>query len=180
MNPFLGQIGLFACDFAPQGWAVCQGQILSIAQNTALFSLLGTYYGGNGVNNFQLPDLRGRAPIAFGQGPGLSQFDIGQVGGSETVSVDSTRYPAHSHSLFAAASTATENTPGGLLEAQGQTGARGGAVNLALYSSAGTATTLTPMALTPAPGGGQPHTNVQPCLALNFCIALQGIFPARS
>jgi microcystin-dependent protein len=180
MNPFLGQIGLFACNFAPQGWALAQGQLLSISQNTALFALLGTYFGGNGTSNFQLPDLRGRAPIAFGQGPGLSQYDIGQVGGDETVSIDSARYPVHSHALFAAASTATENTPGGLIEAQGQTGGRGGAVNLALYSSAGTATTLAPAALTPAPGGGQPHTNMQPYLALNFCIALQGIFPARS
>ncbi len=180
MNPFLGQIGLFACNFAPQGWALCEGQILSIAQSTALFSLLGVNFGGNGVNNFQLPDLRGRAPLACGQGPGLSQYDIGQADGAETVSIDATRYPAHSHALFAAASTATENTPGGLIEAQGQTGGRGGAVNLALYSNAGTATTLAPAALTPASGGGQPHTNLQPYLALNFCIALQGIFPARS
>ncbi len=179
MNPFLGQIGLFACNYAPQGWALCQGQLLSIAQYTALFSLLGINFGGNGTSNFQLPDLRRRVPIAFGRGPGLSEYAIGEAAGVETVAIDAARYPAHSHPLFAAASTATESAPGGLIEAQGQTGARGGAVNVALYSSAGPSTALAAAALTPAAGGGGPHTNVQPYLALNFCIALQGIFPSR-
>ena len=97
MDPFLGQISLFGCNFAPQGWALCQGQVLSIPQNTALFSLLGVNFGGDGRTNFQLPDLRGRAPIGFGQGPGLSAYSIGQTGGYETVSISSANYPAHSH-----------------------------------------------------------------------------------
>jgi microcystin-dependent protein len=180
MDPFLGQISLLACNFAPQGWALCQGQVLSISQNTALFALLGINFGGDGRTNFQLPDLRGRPPIGFGQGPGLSAYSIGQTGGGETISISSANYPAHSHPLFAAASAATGNAPNGLFEAQGQTGGRGGTVNLAAYSGSGTATTLAAPALTAAPGGGQPHNNLQPYLALNFCIALQGIFPARS
>jgi microcystin-dependent protein len=180
MDPFLGQISLLGCNFAPQGWALCQGQLLSIAQNTALFSLLGVNFGGDGRTNFQLPDLRGRATVGFGQGSGLSAYTIGQTGGGETISISSANYPAHSHTLFAAASAATANAPNGLFEAQGQTGGRGGTVNLAAYSGSGTRTTLAPGALTTAVGGGQPHNNRQPYLALNFCIALQGIFPARS
>jgi microcystin-dependent protein len=180
MNPFLGQISVLGCNFAPQGWALCQGQLLAIAQNTALFSLLGTNFGGNGTTNFALPDLRSRAPIGFGQGPGLSAYVMGQVGGQETVSITAPTYPTHSHALFAAASTASGNTPGGLIEAEGQSASRGGSVNLALYSGSGTGTTLATAALTTAVGGNQPHNNLQPYLALNFCIALQGVFPARS
>jgi microcystin-dependent protein len=180
MDPFLGQISLLGCNFAPQGWALCQGQLLSIAQNTALFSLLGVNFGGDGRTNFQLPDLRGRAPVGFGQGPGLSAYTIGQTGGGETISISSANYPAHSHTLSAAASAATGNVPNDLFEAQGQTGGRGGTDNLSAYSGSGTPTTLATAALTPAAGGGQPHNNRQPYLALNFCIALQGIFPARN
>lgn len=180
MDPFLGQITLLGCNFAPVGWAMCQGQVLSIAQNTALFSLLGVNFGGNGTSNYALPDLRSRAPIGFGQGPGLSDVQLGESDGEESVSIDATSYPAHSHALLAAAGAATANTPQNLIEGAGQTGGRGGAINLALYSAAGAATRLAPGALTPAAGGGQPHNNLQPYLALNFCIALQGIFPSRS
>jgi microcystin-dependent protein len=181
MNPFLGQISLLGCNFAPQGWALCQGQLLAINQYTALFALLGVNFGGNGTTNFALPDLRSRAPIGFGQGSGLSVYAIGQAGGQESVPITASTYPTHSHALFAAASTASGNTPGGLIEAEGQTGGRGGNVNLALYSSAvAPVTSLAPAALTAAAGGNQPHNNLQPYLALNFCIALQGIFPARS
>jgi microcystin-dependent protein len=180
MDPFIAQITVFGCNFAPQGWALCQGQLLAISQNAALFSLIGTYYGGNGQTTFALPDLRGRAPIGFGQGPGLSNYAIGEAGGQETVPINTLSYPMHTHGLFAGASPATASTPGGSVEAEGQTGGRGGTVNLALYSASGTPTTLAPAALTAAAGGGQPHNNLQPYLALNFCIALQGIFPARS
>jgi microcystin-dependent protein len=180
MDPFLGQISIFGCNFAPQGWALCQGQLLSIVQNTALFALLGVNFGGNGTTTFGLPDLRGRTSVGFGQGPGLSDYTMGQIGGSETVSISSANYPTHSHTLSAATNSATNNAPNGLFEAQGQTGGRGGTVNLALYSGSGTATTLATSALTAASGGNQPHNNLQPYLALNFCIALQGIFPARS
>ena len=179
-NPFLAQISLLGCNFAPVGWALCQGQILPISQNTALFSLLGINFGGNGTTTFALPDLRSRAPIGFGQGPGLSNYAIGGTGGAENVTINAGSYPVHSHALTAAASTASQNAPAGLIEAEGQTGGRGGTVNLALYSASGTATALAPAALTAAAGGGQPHTNLQPYLALNFCIALQGIFPSRS
>ncbi len=180
MDPFLGQISLLGCNFAPLGWAFCQGQLLPISQNTALFSLLGTTYGGNGVNTFALPDLRSRAPIGFGQGAGLSDYALGDVGGEETVPISASTYPTHSHVLSAAAGAATGNAPTGLIEAAGQSAGRGGTVNLALYSASGAATSLAPGALTSAPGGSQPHNNLQPYLALNFCIALQGIFPSRS
>ncbi|MBV8737688.1 MAG: phage tail protein [Alphaproteobacteria bacterium] len=180
MEQFIGQISLFGCNFAPQGWALCQGQILPIAQNTALFSLLGTNFGGTGTSNFVLPDLRGRAPVGFGQGPEGSSYTIGQTGGAETAAIDPSNYPTHSHPLFAAASAAAENTPSGLIEAEGQTVGRGGSVTLALYSGSGTTTALTPASLTTAAGGSQPHNNLQPYLTLNFCIALQGIFPSRN
>src|SRR5271157_572784 len=103
MEPFLGQITIFSCNFAPRGWAICQGQLLSIAQNTALFSLLGTTYGGNGTSVFALPDLRSRAPVGFGQGLGLSDYALGEIGGRETVQIDPSTYPAHSHTLSATA-----------------------------------------------------------------------------
>jgi microcystin-dependent protein len=180
MDPFIGQISLLGCNFAPVGWALCQGQILPISQNTALFSLLGTNFGGNGVSNFALPDLRSRVPIGFGQGAGLSAYTIGQSAGVETVQIAAPNYPSHSHSLTAAAGAATQNAPAGLIEAEGQTGGRGGTLDLALYSASGSATTLAPGALASAPGGSQPHNNLQPYLALNFCIALQGVFPSRS
>jgi microcystin-dependent protein len=180
MDPFLGQISIFGCNYAPMGWALCEGQVLAINQYTALFALLGTNFGGNGTTNFQLPDLRSRAPLGFGQGPGLSNFTIGQTGGAETVTINAASYPTHAHTLFAAASNATSNAPAGLLEAEGQSAGRGGTINLALYSATGAAATLAPAALTPAAGGNQPHNNIQPYLALNFCIALQGIFPSRS
>jgi microcystin-dependent protein len=180
MDPFLGQINLLGCNFAPQGWALCQGQLLAIAQNTALFSLLGVSFGGNGTTTFGLPDLRSRAPIGFGQGPGLSNYPIGATGGTETVMINTLSYPAHSHTLFAAAGPGTTNAPGGVIEAEGQTGGRGGTINLALYSASGTHTPLAPASLTAAAGGSQPHNNLQPYLALNFCIALQGIFPSRN
>jgi len=180
MDPFIAQITPLPCNFAPRGWAVCQGQLLSISQNTAMFSLLGTNFGGDGVRTFALPDLRGRVPIGFGQGAGLSLYQIGEVGGEELVQIDASTYPAHSHTLSATASAASANTPGSLFEGEGQTGGRGGVVDLALYSATGPATTLAPAALTAAAGGGQPHNNRQPYLAVNFCIALQGIFPARS
>lgn len=180
MEPFLGQISIFACNFAPTRWALCQGQLLPISQYTALFSLLGVNFGGNGVNTFALPDLRGRAPLGMGQGPGLSPYAIGEVGGAEGVTINSSTYPTHSHALNAAAGTAGSNAPAGAVEAEGQTGGRGGSVNLALYSASGTRTPLAPAALSAAAGGSGPHDNRQPYLALNFCIALAGIFPPRS
>ena len=165
-EPFLGEIILFAGNFAPRGWAFCNGQILSIAQNTALFSILGTTYGGNGVTTFALPDLRGRVPVHPGQGPGLSQYDLGQVGGSETVTLSVNELPQHTHRQPATNAEQTTNRPNGALPARG-----------GVYGAVSDDSLLGPT--TPA-GGNQPHNNIQPYLALNYIIALEGIFPSRN
>ena len=178
MEPFLGQITLFPFNFAPNGWAFCQGQLLPISQNTALFSLLGTYYGGNGTTTFGLPDLRGRVPVAQSQGPGLSDYVLGSVQGVETVTLLASQAPSHSHPFPAFAVPATTNAPSGALPAQGHSTGRGApAVNT--YAALQTAVPLASGQVTPA-GNGQPHNNLQPYLTLNWCIAVQGIYPSRS
>jgi len=168
---FLAEIRIFPFSFPPTGWAFCDGQLLPISQNTALFALLGTTYGGDGKSTFALPDLQGNAPMHPGQGPGLSLRFLGEMGGSETVSLLQSEMPAHSHALMAVSSAANRTAPAGnsLARASGATP----------YVAAGGATTvLADEALVPA-GGDQPHNNMQPYLTLNFCIALQGIFPSR-
>jgi microcystin-dependent protein len=165
-EPFLASIVLFAGNFAPRGWAFCNGQILSIAQNTALFSLLGTTYGGNGQTTFALPDLRGRAPVSAGQGPGLSNFDLGQVGGVENVTLLTTQMPAHTHSQPATNGQQTTNRPNGAMPARGGVYANE-SDNSALHA-------------TSSAGGSQPHENRSPYLTLNYIIALEGIFPSRN
>jgi microcystin-dependent protein len=178
MEPFLGQITLFPFNFAPKGWAFCQGQLLPISQNTALFSLLGTYYGGNGTTTFGLPDLRGRVPVGQGQGPGLSNYAIGSMQGVETVTLLAPQSPPHSHPFPAFAVPATTNAPSGALPAQGHSTGRGApAVNT--YAPPQTAVPLASGQVGPA-GNGQPHNNLQPYLTLNWCIAMQGIYPPRS
>jgi microcystin-dependent protein len=174
MDPFVAEIRIFPFNFAPKGWAFCDGQILPLSQNTALFSLLGTTYGGDGKSNFALPDMQGNAPMHPRQGPGLSLHDLGETGGSETVTLLESEMPAHSHNLKAASGTGTKSTPAAnsLARTSGATP----------YIAASPAPSLTPMAaqaITPA-GGDQPHNNLQPYLTLNFCIALQGVFPPRS
>ena len=144
---------------------------MPISQNTALFSLLGTTYGGDGKSNFALPDLQGNAPMHPGQGPGLSLHDLGETGGSETVTLLESEIPAHSHALIASASDGNNTKPAGQLFAKG--------VGVAFWGTVAPNTQLDPNALTPA-GGDQPHNNMQPYLTLNFCIALQGVFPPRS
>jgi microcystin-dependent protein len=174
MDPFVAEIRIFPFNFAPKGWAWCDGQLLPLSQNTALFSLLGTTYGGDGKSTFALPDLQGRSPMHPGQGPGLSLHDLGETGGSETVSLLESEIPAHSHALMAS----TEDGTQGSLTA-GITIAN--SVGGALYQTV-TNTNLTPMnpsALAPA-GGDQPHNNMQPYLTFYFCIALQGVFPPRT
>ncbi|MCF3111455.1 tail fiber protein [Niabella sp. CC-SYL272] len=173
MDPFLSMIVLFGCNFAPRGWAFCQGQLLSIAQNTALFSLLGTTYGGNGQTTFALPDLRGRVPIGFGQGPGLSSYALGQQGGAETVTLLLSQMPAHTHAFMATAEAGDTSDPTGAFPAN--TGTldkeyKQSPVNKVAMNAAAVETK----------GGSQPHTNIQPYLALNYCIALEGIFPSRN
>jgi microcystin-dependent protein len=176
-EPFLGQIMLVGFNFAPQGWAFCNGQLLSIAQNTALFSLLGTTYGGNGTPTFALPDLRGRAAVGFGQGPGLSNYDLGQSTGSETVTLTVGQIAAHSHLVAANAASATVPSPSGADLAQTVDSARN---SFNTYSTPPMAApvTLDPATVQPS-GGSGPHENIQPVLALNYIIALQGIFPSR-
>lgn len=174
MDPFLGEIRLMSFNFAPKGWAQCAGQTLAINQNQALFALLGTYYGGNGTANFMLPDLRGRVPVHMGQSSS-GTYAIGQQAGTENVTLNTSQLPQHNHLVQAV------NTKGGALEpfnkflaqsqgtGQGQPG----------YVAAANTTTLNPASIQPA-GGTQPHTNIQPYLAMNYCIALQGIFPSRN
>ena len=167
-EPFLGQIQAFGFNFAPRGWAFCSGQILSIAQNTALFSLLGTTYGGNGQTTFALPDLRGRTPLHMGQGPGLSSYDLGQVAGTESVTLLSTQMPAHNHTHVASSGPPADNLPGGNFVAAA-----------AIYAASPGDSVMAPSSIGIA-GGNQPHPNMQPYLVLNWCIALEGIFPSRN
>jgi microcystin-dependent protein len=169
-DPFVAEIRIFPFNFAPKGWAWCDGQLLPLSQNTALFSLLGTTYGGNGKSNFALPDLQGRAPMHPGQGPGLSLHDLGETGGSETVTLLESEIPAHSHAMSVSSQLATENLP------TGQKFAMGDGINL--YGTANNFVSMNGSALAPA-GGDQPHNNLQPFLTFYFCIALQGVFPPR-
>jgi microcystin-dependent protein len=180
VQPFLGQVTLLGCNFAPVGWALCQGQIMSIQQNTALFSLLGTNFGGNGTSNFGLPDLRGRVPNSQGQGPGLSNYDVGEMDGFETVTLTTSTIPPHSHAMPAFAGAGTTNAPQGALTAEASAAGGRGGVTINSYAAPGTLVPLAPAQLTPGPGGNGPHNNLQPYLTLNWCIALTGIFPARN
>jgi microcystin-dependent protein len=169
MDPFVAEIRIFPFNFAPTGWAFCDGQLLPLSQNTALFSLLGTTYGGNGQSNFALPDLQGRAPMHPGQGPGLSLRDLGETGGSETVSLLESEIPAHSHTLNALNDSGLQFSPEGSLTAR---------ANIYKTSPPGNLVNMSVNKLAPA-GGDQPHNNLQPYLTMNFCIALQGVYPPR-
>lgn len=169
-DPFVAEIRIFPFNFAPRGWAWCDGQLLPLSQNTALFSLLGTTYGGNGQSNFALPDLQGRSPMHPGQGPGLSLHDLGETGGSETVSLLESEIPAHTHTLSGVNDSGLQSTPGGAVSAR---------ANLYKANPAGgTLVNMSVNALAPA-GGDQPHNNMQPYLTCYFCIAMQGVFPPR-
>lgn len=172
-DPFVAEIRIFPFNFAPKGWAWCDGQLLPLSQNTALFSLLGTTYGGNGKSNFALPDLQGRAPMHPGQGPGLSLHDLGETGGSETVTLLESEIPAHSHSLSTSISDANVGVP------TGQQLATGIGVGLFAAANSGGLVFMAPESLAPA-GGDQPHNNLQPYLTFYFNIALQGVFPPRT
>jgi microcystin-dependent protein len=169
-DPFVAEIRIFPFNFAPTGWAFCDGQLMPLSQNTALFSLLGTTYGGNGKSTFALPDLQGRAPMQPGQGPGLSLRDLGEQGGVDTVTLLTTEIPLHTHNLLASSETGEDRPPAGKSFAR-STGGN-------LY---GNPASPTPMAfeMIPIAGGSLPHNNLQPYLTLHFCIALQGVFPPR-
>jgi microcystin-dependent protein len=175
MNPFVAEIRIFPFNFAPKGWAFCDGQLLPLSQNTALFSLLGTTYGGDGKSNFALPNMQGNAPMHPGQGPGLSLHDLGENGGSDTVTLLESEIPSHSHALVALNQPADKFIPAatlGLARAKGGNG----------YVNPPPTTGFVAMSdQTVAPAGGdQPHNNLMPYLTLNFCIALQGVFPPRT
>jgi microcystin-dependent protein len=178
-SPFIGEIRMFGCNFAPRGWNFCSGQLISIAQNTALFSLLGTQYGGNGTTTFALPNLQGRTPFNQGNGPGLTPRVIGELGGVENVTLLQTEMPSHTHVATTAASAPCKNsagnsdTPTGCFPSAGPAEVFSGTSN----GSMG-AMTVTPTLA--ASGGNQPHDNLPPYLCLNFCIAVQGIFPSRN
>lgn len=178
MDAYIGEIRAFCGNFAPVNWAFCEGQLIPITSFTALFSIIGVMYGGDGKTVFALPDLRGAVPIGQGQGPGLSLRSVGERGGSETVTLLSTEMPAHNHLASGVTSGGNSSPPGANLTwAQANTGGREpNPVNL--YTSA-INTTMNPMALQ-ASGGSQPHNNMQPFLAVRFIICMNGIFPSRS
>jgi microcystin-dependent protein len=177
-TPFLGQITVFPYSFPPYGWMDCAGQLLPISQYTALFSLLGTYYGGNGTSNFALPDLQGRVPISYGQGPGLSEYVIGEMDGAENVTITTATMPTHTHALNATSARSSTNVPGGALAAMSQAGTPIAPIKGLIYSTNAPDTTLPPQQIGAA-GGNQPHTNIQPFLVLRYCIAITGVFPSR-
>jgi microcystin-dependent protein len=179
-EPFLGQIALFPYNFAPLNWAFCAGQLLSIQQNTALFSLLGTNYGGNGTTTFGLPDLRSRVALAAGQGLGLSDYALGEPLGNETVTILSNENAMHTHGFFATTDAGTGPGASGNQLALAQAGsAHTGFTRGDIYSTAAPNTSLAPNAILPA-GSGAAHNNIQPYQVLNYCIAMRGIFPARN
>ena len=172
-EPFVGQVIAVGFNFAPVGWALCQGQLLPISQNTALFSLLGTTYGGDGQSTFGLPDLRGRAALGMGQGSGLQPYPLGQPGGVESVTLTANQFASHTHALQAAA-TATTPTPGSGVVLGTPTAAT------PIYATAGAPATLAGSAVSLAAGGNGAHENRQPSLAINYIIALFGIFPSQN
>ena len=174
-DPFVAEIRMFGFNFAPTGWATCDGQLLPLSQNTALFSLLGTTYGGDGKSTFALPDLAGSAPMHPGQGQGLSLYDLGQIGGSEFVTLLQSEMPVHAHSISASTNAADEE--GTKAPVGAMPGAQQGSNQM--YTAMASPVAFAPEALAIA-GGSLPHNNMMPYLTLHFCIAMQGIFPPRS
>ena len=172
-EPFIGEIRIFAGNFAPRGWMFCEGQLLSIAQNTPLLSLMGTTYGGNGQSTFGLPDLRGRIPVHAGAGPGLAGVALGQVAGTEEVTLVAAELPQHTHPLGASTQAAATGLPAGNVVADSTSN---GAL---IYKAAGAPVTMSPAALEPA-GASNPHENRAPYLAVSYIIAVEGIFPSRN
>ncbi len=171
-EPFIAEIRIFAGNFAPRGWAFCNGQLLPIAQNTSLFSLIGTTYGGDGRTTTALPDLQGRAPMHPGRGPGLSSRRLGERTGSETVALTVSTIPSHTHQMKGASTPSNSNAPSAAATLGRSTGGNAyGPATSTADMSAGTLANA---------GGGQPHNNMQPYLAINFIIALVGLYPSRS
>ena len=177
-EPFIGEIIMFAGTFNPRGWALCQGQILSIAQNTALFSILGTTYGGNGQTTFALPDLRGRVPVGAGQGPGLPAVSLGEVSGSNTTTLTINQMPSHNHFIRSNANNANDSLPANAYPAAAIIPTDGNK-SVSSYNTATDNSTMNPGAVVNS-GGSQPFSLMQPYLGMNYIIALEGIFPSRN
>lgn len=169
-EPFVGEIRMFAGNFAPRGWAFCDGQLLAVSQNDALFSLFGTTYGGDGRTTFGLPDLRGRVPVHAGDGPGLSPRRLGAKGGAESVTVTTNQLPSHTHQAHGASAIGTDPNPGGTVVASSS-------VMQPYY--VGTATQPMSSNSITSVGGSRNHTNIQPFLCVHFIVALVGIYPSR-
>jgi microcystin-dependent protein len=172
-EPFLAEVRILPYTFAPVGWVICAGQILPISQNTAVFSLLGTNYGGNGTTNFALPNLQGRVVAGVGQGPGLSPYNPGDNAGVESVTLTAPQLAVHNHAAAAIHDAGNTYSPAG------DAWSADGANRAKIYGSGDPAVPMGANALAPA-GGNQPHNNLQPYVAINYCIAMQGVFPPRS
>jgi len=170
-EPYVGQLMMVAFNFCPTGWYLCQGQLLPIAQNEVLFSLLGTTYGGDGTKTFALPDLRSRVPLGQGQGQGLSSYELGQMGGQETVTLTQAQMPQHNHSLFASTGAANSSKPNG--------DALANTHSTQIYSTVHPYAAMNASSIGEA-GGGQPFGISQPYLTINYCIAAQGVYPPRN
>jgi microcystin-dependent protein len=175
MDAFIAEIRVFGCNFAPKNWAQCNGQLLPIASNTALFSLIGIYYGGNGTTTFALPNLQGQAIIGQGQGPGLSMYSIGEITGTANVSLIGNQLPPHNHPVNCYNDGGSANGPGANVLATSGTDGRG---NVIYSATAGIPVAMNPAQIAPA-GNGVPHNNMSPYVAMNYCIALQGVYPQR-
>jgi microcystin-dependent protein len=171
-EPFLAEVRILPYNFAPTGWALCQGQLLPISQYTAVFSLIGTYYGGNGTSNFALPNLQGRVVVGVGQGPGLSAYNPGDTEGVESVTLTAPQLAAHNHGAAAVHDAGNSYSPAG------DAWSADGANRAKIYGAGAPTVAMGANALAPA-GGNQPHNNLQPYIAINYCIALTGIFPPR-
>ena len=175
-SPFVAEIRIFGFSFAPKGWALCAGQLMPISQNTALFSLLGTTYGGDGRTTFGLPNLQGAAPLNFGQGAGLSPYDLGQTGGETAVTLLPTEMPVHTHSVQCSTAAGNATSPANNVWGTAKVGRQ---AENKYSATTGSSPAMNPNAISVA-GGSQPHNNMPPHLTVNFCIALQGVFPSRS
>jgi microcystin-dependent protein len=174
-QPFLGEVQVFAFNYAPYGWSLCNGQIMPVQQNTALFSLLGTTYGGNGSSTFGLPNLQGQAACSTGQGPGLQNYDLGEIFGQENVTLAQSEMPMHNHT----AHVYNQPTAANRFGSPGSGYALDIPANFGPFTSTNTVGGSFPGTMIMPNSGGQPHSNQQPYLALNFCIALSGVFPQR-
>lgn len=170
-EPFVGEIRMFAGNFAPRGWALCDGQLLAVSQNDALFSLLGTIYGGDGRTTFGLPDMRGRIPLHAGNGPGLSQIRLGAKSGAESVTLTANQLPSHNHNVKASSSAGSTGNPTGMVSASS-------APSNSYSTSLASPQTMNPVSISNT-GGSRSHTNLMPSLCVNFIIALFGIYPSR-